>query len=772
MSRRYLIVTPVRDEEQYLERTIASIVNQVERPTTWVIVDDGSTDRTPSIAAAAALEHPWIRVHSMPPRAQRVLGAGVVQAFNEGLSTVDLADVDFISKLDADLELDPRYFSVLMSRMEQDPRLGIASGQAWVRDEQGYESYERGAEEMSIGQAKFYRRETFDDIGGLVEALAWDGIDSHEARIRGWKSRAFADTELRVMTLRPEGASDRSVLRGRRRRGRGQWILGSDPLFMIASTALRVRDKPAVLGSVNTLYGYANAALTRVRRHGNPTYGTQVRRFQREALVLGKRRAAQLFEQRTAARWPGASRTAIGLLVSQHPTLSHTFIDQEIDQLRALGWDIHVLSLRRGQPIHGGGVTTTAIRDLSPRRMLNHAAAAAAHPWALLSTAKEAIGSAHRGLRPMGLAYLGQAVLLLGELRGADVDHVHVHFANNAAEVARLATHLSHRDTVGKPITYSLSIHGLSMHGATSDPATDTFPQKNSRRWGSLTDKVTQAEFVRCVDLISAQRVTEATGLLDIQVVHVGVDPHIFSPLSDRRDDDSSFSIGFVGRLAPEKQVPLLLHAIARMEHTHRTLLIAGAGPNEDECRSVVEQLGIAEHVEFLGPMTQAELPHLLHRIDVLAMSSRHEGTPIVLMEAMASGLPVVAPRVGGIPTLVEDGVSGLLTAPGDVTSLAASLDRLAGDPHLRRQLGERGRARVVSEFNAREVARELSALLHHSVTSRGRPASSRLSAAKAEWGTSVRSVTGPALPAAGKAQATLEEGVQGLAHRPGPGLA
>ncbi|WP_454085476.1 glycosyltransferase [Georgenia sp. Marseille-Q6866] len=715
MSRRYVVVTPVRDEEKYLPSTIASMTAQRERPTTWVIVDDGSTDRTPLIADAAAREHAWIRVHTMPPRSQRILGAGVVQAFKAGLATVDLDGIDFISKLDADLELDPLYYSMLLDRMDRDPRLGIASGQAWVRDEHGSESYERGAEEMSIGQAKLYRRETLEDIGGLAETLAWDGIDSHEARSRGWRSRAFADPELRVMTLRPEGASDRSVLRGRRRRGRGQWILGTDPLFMLASTLLRVRDEPAVLGSLHTLYGYAEAALTKVPRHGSASYGTQVRRFQREALVLGKKSATRRFEQRTAARWQGAAQKQIAVLVSQHPTLSHTFIDREIYQLRELGWDVHPFSLRQGDLVHADATETTTIRRLPRSRMLQHLGRAAAHPWALLVTARESIRPAGKGARPIGLAYLAQAVLLLGELRRNDLDHVHVHFANNAAEVARLASHLADRDTVGRPVSFSLSIHGLSMHGATSDVETDTFPDENADRWGLLRDKVVRAAFVRAVDPASAERVAAVTRRGDVEVVPVGIDPERFDQLRPDRRPDEPFTVGFVGRVAPEKQVPLLVEAFARMQHMPRALRVAGSGPCVAESRAMAEKLGV--DVTWTGSIPQDELPGFLAGLDVLAMSSSHEGTPIVLMEAMASGLPVVAPRVGGIPEVIEHGVSGLLVAPNDVEALAGALDRLATDPELRRSLGTAGRARVRVKFSSAQLATGLSDLLSRATT-------------------------------------------------------
>ncbi len=717
MDRSYAVITPVRDEEEFLSQTIGSVAAQQERPGLWVIVDDGSTDATPDIIRSAAARHPWIQVHTMPARAERVLGAGVVNAFNAGLSTFDLGNFRYISKLDADLQIHSRYFALLMDRMEQHPRLGIASGQAWVRDRSGVDRYERGAREMSIGQAKFYRVRTFRDIGGLAPKLAWDAIDSHEARLRGWKSRAFDDPDLRVVTLRPEGASDRSVFRGRRRRGRGQWILGTDPLFMLASAALRILDTPRVTGSAHILYGYAAAALQRVPRHGEPGFGPQIRRFQRETLALGKERAAHRFEKRTAHLWPGSITRSLAVLSSQHPTLSHTFISREIAELRFRGWLVTPISLRPGEQQHAGeDADTVTVQRLPVDRVVHHLARALAHPVALTSGLIEAIlPGGRRRPRLIGLAYLGQAILLLGELRSRRISHVHVHFANNGAEVARLAEHVSRRDATGWPISYSLSIHGLSMHGATADADTDKFPALREERWGTLASKVNAATFTRCVDAYGRERVARATERDDVEVVHVGIDTARFAPVKSL-PAGPIFTIGFVGRLAPEKQVLLLLDAFSHMRYQPRRLVIMGNGPLNQELRNRAGALGLEGQIDWRGPVSQGDLPESLRQLDVLAMSSRHEGIPVVLMEALACAIPVVAPEVGGIPELVRHDHNGLLTPPNDHLALASALDKLAANPELRSTMGFAGRATVQHNFDSRDVITPLESLLMRSL--------------------------------------------------------
>src|SRR5439155_12938279 len=115
-SPRILVITPAKDEAEYIERTIASMVGQTHRPARWIIVDDGSSDDSGRIADEAARQHPWIQVVHRQPGSGRKVGPGVVAAFYDGLSQVRLQDFDFVCKLDADLEFQPGYFANLMQR--------------------------------------------------------------------------------------------------------------------------------------------------------------------------------------------------------------------------------------------------------------------------------------------------------------------------------------------------------------------------------------------------------------------------------------------------------------------------------------------------------------------------------------------------------------------------------------------------------------------------------------------------------------------------------
>lgn len=463
-ARRYAVISPVRDEEEFLQRTIDSVAGQTEPPARWVIVDDGSTDATPEILVRAAQQHDWISVLTRPPRTARVVGSGVIHAFDDGLATLDLDDYDYLGKLDGDLELPSRYFATLMDLMEADPRLGTASGRTYVDGPDGTIVLDRGAEEMTVGLAKFYRVTAFRDIGGLVPEIMWDGIDCHEMRRHGWRARSFTGPDLEVYTMRPEGVSDRGVLRGRRRHGYGQWFMGTDPAFMLASVLLRARDEPVVIGSAHMLAGYVGSALRRVPQYGPPSFRTQLRRFQREALVLGKQRATARWERRTAHAWPGIPRSATtAFLVDEAAQLAGPDAARELSALRQGGWQVVPMALRGGSSDPSDGShpeDVVVLESLTPGRRVRHLADQLQEPFRMTAT----LGRRARSGGSAGLVVtdLTTGALLLGELRSRGLRHVHVHgpSAGQAAAAARLAALHSAAATDSHIVTWSLAAPG------------------------------------------------------------------------------------------------------------------------------------------------------------------------------------------------------------------------------------------------------------------------------------------------------------------------
>jgi poly-beta-1,6-N-acetyl-D-glucosamine synthase len=310
MTRRYAIVSAVRNEAAYARRTLESVVSQTVPPTRWLIVDDGSTDATPQILREYAARYDFIEVLSKPDRGTRSVGPGVIEAVCLGLDRLRLDSFDYLCKLDLDLDLPRTYFANLIDRMERDPRIGTCSGKAYFpaagTSDPGFGSdliSEGIGDEVSVGASKFYRVACFRQIGGFVRAVMWDGIDCHTARMRGWVARSWDDPELRFIHLRPMGSSQKGVLTGRMRHGSGQYFMGTSPVYMLASALFRMAHKPYVLGGAAMMWGFLRSALRREKRYDNAEFRRFLNRYQWACLLVGKRRATRWFEDRYRARW-------------------------------------------------------------------------------------------------------------------------------------------------------------------------------------------------------------------------------------------------------------------------------------------------------------------------------------------------------------------------------------------------------------------------------------------------------------------------------------
>jgi glycosyltransferase involved in cell wall biosynthesis len=287
------------------------------------------------------------------------------------------------------------------------------------------------------------------------------------------------------------------------------------------------------------------------------------------------------------------------------------------------------------------------------------------------------------------------------------VDHVHCHFANHPA----LAGWLVHRLVA---IPYSFTAHGSDLHvDRTMLPA-----------------KVAEAAFVVTISadnqaVIEATCRSSAEGKVD--VIHCGIDPAAFRPVV--RPADGPLRIIAVGTLHEVKGQVHLIEACRRLAErgVGFTCRFIGDGPDRATLEARVAELGLAHMITFAGRLTSDAVAAALGEADVLAAPSvptrggKREGIPVVLMEAMATGLPVVASRLSGIPELVTDGVDGLLVAPGDAGALADALARLAADPAMRARLGAAGRERVVRDFDVDRNAASLAARIRASLAGRSK---------------------------------------------------
>jgi len=221
-KRSYVVITPVRDEGDHIEKTILSMTRQTIKPEEWMIVNDGSTDHTGKIIDDYAKMYDWIKVIHRENRGYRQAGTGVIEAFYSGYHALETKDWGFIVKLDGDLMFENDYFEKCIQYFEQDEKLGIGGGGIYHIIE-GKEVLEEDHAFHVRGATKIYRRACWNDIGGLFVVPGWDTLDEVKANMLGWKTRGFP--ELKVIHLRFTGEAEGSW-RNAVKNGKASYISG------------------------------------------------------------------------------------------------------------------------------------------------------------------------------------------------------------------------------------------------------------------------------------------------------------------------------------------------------------------------------------------------------------------------------------------------------------------------------------------------------------------------------------------------------------------
>jgi biofilm PGA synthesis N-glycosyltransferase PgaC len=294
MQSSYVIVSPCRNEAGFMIDTLDSVINQSIKPGLWVIVDDGSTDKTPAILADYANKYDFIKVVTRVNRGHRSVGPGVIEAFYEGLDTVNLKQFDYVCKLDLDLIMPERYFETLIKKMAETPRLGNCSGKPYFIDTVTGKFVSEGCgDENAIGASKFYRRQCFEEIGGFVRQVMWDGIDGHRCRQLGWVAMSWDEPGIRFTHLRPMGSSQKNIITGRVRHGFGQYFMGTGFVYMLASGIFRMSRPPYMVGGLAMIWGYLRSWFKEVPRFEDVELSAFIRRYQWACLLKGKSRATE-----------------------------------------------------------------------------------------------------------------------------------------------------------------------------------------------------------------------------------------------------------------------------------------------------------------------------------------------------------------------------------------------------------------------------------------------------------------------------------------------
>jgi glycosyltransferase involved in cell wall biosynthesis len=277
---RYVLITPARNEERFIEKTIQSVVGQTVLPSKWVIVNDGSTDATASIVGQYLAQYDWMELVDLPTHRDRSFAAKV-NAFNAGFARVKDLEYEVIGNLDSDLSFDADYCEFLLTKFEEDSNLGVAGT---IFREEGYSSAIDSFEGQNhvAGGCQLFRRECFEEIGGYIPNRAGgiDWIAVTTARMMGWTTRSFREKSF--FHYRSLGTAERSLLASTFSYGEKDYYLGGHPLWELFRVAYRATKKPYLLGGTALYSGYLSAFLRQMRR----PVSDELMRFHRKEQML------------------------------------------------------------------------------------------------------------------------------------------------------------------------------------------------------------------------------------------------------------------------------------------------------------------------------------------------------------------------------------------------------------------------------------------------------------------------------------------------------
>ncbi|MDJ0648921.1 MAG: glycosyltransferase family 4 protein [Xenococcaceae cyanobacterium MO_188.B19] len=381
----------------------------------------------------------------------------------------------------------------------------------------------------------------------------------------------------------------------------------------------------------------------------------------------------------------------IGYITGEYPRATDTFVQREVEALRKEGAEVFTFSVRRTADEHIVGVEQEAERDrtfyILPPNIIGlltaHLYLLITSPARYFRSIKLAWDTRQHGLKGnlYQLFYFLEAGILAKEIKTKKIQHLHNHAPDSSGTVSMLAAELG-------DFSFSFTLHGPYIFFA---------PQA----W-RLDEKAKRAKFIICISNFARSQ-----GMLfapvekwqQMHIIHCGVDPELFELVSHNRVGNRLL---YVGRLAATKGLPILLESIAKLRISHPDLILTVVGDGSDRkfLETMTKELDIEQNVKFVGYQSQTMVRQYMQQTDLFVLPSFAEGIPVVLMEALAAGVPVVTTQIAGISELVENGISGYLVPPGDMNSLTIKIEALLKDAELRQKFGVAGRAKVEQEFN------------------------------------------------------------------------
>lgn len=389
----------------------------------------------------------------------------------------------------------------------------------------------------------------------------------------------------------------------------------------------------------------------------------------------------------------------LAYLTGWYPAVSLTFILREVEALRGLGAPVQTCAIRETEAReHRGPAEKEAAASTY------YVIRAAKNPAQLLGSVVNALRKPRKLMEVLGLArrtypggakaamyqafYTAESIVLAHHLEEQGIEHVHNHFVGASATVAMLACHLA-------DVPYSFTLHG---------PSDLIEPLQVF-----LREKIHRSKFVACISNYArsqAMLYSDTEHWHKLRIVHCGVMPEMYDRPAVAKDPDAGTHFVFVGRVAPVKGLRVLIRALgdALKVDPKLKLTIVGDGPEREHLEKLAKPLGDAVH--FTGYLSQLEVAEVLSSVDSMVLPSFAEGVPVVLMETLASGKPVIATQVAGVGELVEHGVNGMLVSPGDARGLTDALLAMAKEtPARRAEMGAAGRAKVREHFDIRKEA-------------------------------------------------------------------
>lgn len=693
------LVVPAHNEQASIVRCLAALagdenVARIE----VVVVANGCTDATAETARGFHDRIPQLQVIELTEASKSA-------ALNAGDSACHAFPRVY---LDADIVLSGDALTGLIRELDTpgarvaSPRVRFDTVGAAALVRGFYRTYERlpyvGAGLIGLGVYALSE-------AGRARFDAFPDIISDDLFVQRLFTEAERRTSAGVFTVRTP-RTVRALLRVRTRVAQGNAELARSGLRDLADTSTTttatsralldiLREDPRMMAAVAAYTAVIIASRLRAR-------------VSRDRVWLRDDSSRVLSSDASSARRDGidgAGALSVAYLVSQYPAPSHIFIEREVLALRDQGVRVETFSARLtpaesllSQKMRDEAARTRSLQ--ANRRHLLRAGLRIArqHPTALGRGVLRALstGEASMASRLKQVAYLVQAILLREHLLRDDIRHLHAHFANNGADIARATVALG-LDVDGPSSGWRWT---FSMHGPTEFENVKHF---------DLAAKVRSASAVACItDFTRSQlmRLVDPAEWPKLQLVPMSVDVDRFAPPIPARAHNGALRVLFVGRLVPEKGPSVLvdaLHSLSREVEVEAR--IAGSGPLFEELQADIRSRGLQSRIHLIGAVGQDDILDLYHWADVFCLPSFQEGLPVVLMEAMATGLPVITTPIAGIPELVHDHLTGCLVPPGRADVLAATMAKLAGSHEQRHALGSSARLAVVHRHSV-DVAR------------------------------------------------------------------